>query len=164
MATVVSVTRMNGPAGPVFDLVTSARFWPDWHPATRSVSGVSQRPYQLGDVIHERVHFAGLDVVVTWQVVEHDRPSRVVLQSLTSPARITYSLELKEGAVEFRRELEYDAGSLRQAALGAGDWDALMQAQSEEGVRRLKELVERILREEQAAAPGVAGTEQREQP
>jgi hypothetical protein len=97
VATVVSVTSISGSAGPVFDLITSARFWPEWHPATRSVSGVTQRPYQLGDVIHERAHFAGLEIVVTWQVAEHARPSRVVLQALTSPARIAYSLEPKGG-------------------------------------------------------------------
>jgi hypothetical protein len=156
VTTVVSVTSISGPAGPVFDLITSARFWPEWHPATRSVSGVTQRPYQLGDVIHERVHFAGLEIVVTWRVAEHARPYRVVLQALTSPARITYSLEPKGDAMEFRRELEYDEGLLRQAVPGAGDWGRLMKEQSEEGVRRLKELVERILRDEQAAAPEVA--------
>jgi hypothetical protein len=156
VTTVVSVTSISGPAGPVFDLITSARFWPEWHPATRSVAGVTQRPYQLGDMIHERAHFAGLEIVVTWQVAEHARPSRVVLQALTSPARITYSLEPKGDAMEFRRQLEYDEGLLRQVVPDVANWGRLMREQSDEGVRRLKELVERILRDEQAAAPDAA--------
>jgi hypothetical protein len=151
---VVNVTSITGPAGPVFDLITSARFWPEWHPASRAVFGVTQRPYQLGDVIYERAYFPGVEVVVPWRVVEHARPCRVVLQSLTSPTRITYSLEARGAATEFRRELEYDEALARQAAPVTGDWGRLMDAQSEEGLRRLKELVERILREEQAAPSG----------
>jgi hypothetical protein len=108
MATVVTVTSIRGPAEAVFDLITSARFWPEWHPATRAVGGVTQRPYRLGDMIQERVHFAGFELAVTWRVAEHASPSRVVLQSLASPARITYALEPRGDVIEFRRELEYD--------------------------------------------------------
>jgi uncharacterized protein YndB with AHSA1/START domain len=156
MTSIVAVTRIIGPAGPVFDLITSARFWPQWHPATLSVSGVTQRPYRLGDVIHERVRFAGTETSVSWRVAEHERPSHVVLQALTAPARITYSLEPKGDATVFSRELEYDAPSLRQATQEIANLDTLMQQQSEEGVRRLKELVERILRDEQVAGASVA--------
>ena len=136
----------------MFDLVTSARFWPQWHPATLSVSGVTQRPYQLGDVIHERARFAGSEIGVTWRVVAHERPSRVVLQALTAAARITYSLEPRGDATMFSRELQYDAGSLQ----GIPELEKLMQQQSDEGVRRLKELVEYLLREEQAAGASLA--------
>jgi hypothetical protein len=135
----------------VFDLVTSARLWPEWHPATLSVSGVTHQPYQLGDVVHERVRFVGLELDVTWRVAEHVRPSRVVLQAFTSPARIIYSFQARGDAIEFRRELEYDGKLLRHVVPATVDLDGLMQEQSDEGVRRLKELVEGILRDEQAA-------------
>jgi hypothetical protein len=152
MTIVVSTTSITGPAGPVFDLVTSARFWPQWHPATLSVSGVIHQPYQLGDVVHERVRFAGLELGVTWRVAEHVRPARVVLQALTSPTRITYSFETRDDAVDFRRELEYDEALLTQVLPGSDNLRSLMQKQSDEGVRRLKELVEQRLRDEQLAA------------
>jgi hypothetical protein len=152
MTTIVSVTSISGPDEAVFDLVTSARLWPDWHPATLSVAGVTHQPYQLGDIVHEHVRFAGLEFDVTWRVAEHVRPSRVVLQSLTSPARITYSFRAKGDAIDSRRELEYDDKLLRHVVGLAVDLDALMQAQSDEGVRCLKELVEGILRGEQAVA------------
>ena len=48
MTSIVAVTRIAGAPGPVFDLITSARFWPEWHPATLSVSGVTQRPISSG--------------------------------------------------------------------------------------------------------------------
>jgi len=151
MTVVVSVTTINGPAGAVFDLVTSARFWPEWHPATLSVSGVIHQPYRLGDEVHERVRFAGLELDVTWCVTQHVRPSHVVLQALTSPARITYSFDAKGDTIEFRRELEYDEKLLRLLP-GADNLGSLMRKQSDEGVRRLKELVEQRLQDEQVAA------------
>lgn len=151
MTTIASIATISGPAEAVFDLVTSARFWPEWHPATLSVSGVTHQPYELGDVVQERVRFAGLELDVTWRVAEHVRPSRVVLQALTSPTRITYSFEARGDAIEFRRELEYDEKLLKLLLRDTDDPDALMQAQSDEGVRRLKELVEQRLRDEQLA-------------
>jgi hypothetical protein len=30
---------VDRPIGAVFDVVTTARFWPEWHPATRAVGG-----------------------------------------------------------------------------------------------------------------------------
>ena len=157
MASVVSETTIAGPIGPVFDLVTSARFWAEWHPATQAVYGVTQRPYRLGDVVHERVRFGGLELVVSWRVAVHQAPARVVLQSLTSAATIAYAFEPRGEAVAFRRALDYDGDLLRRAVPGVGDWDALMQAQSDEGVARLKALVERILADERAAPPAAAG-------
>ena len=37
MAAVVNNIKIGGPAEAVFDLVTTARFWAEWHPATRPV-------------------------------------------------------------------------------------------------------------------------------
>jgi hypothetical protein len=156
VATIVSETTIDGPAGPIFDLITSARFWSQWYPATSAVFGVTERPYRLGDVIHERVNFAGLEIVVSWRVEEHVSPTRVVLQAISSTARITYSLAPKDNAVDFRRELEYDEALLTKAGPRASDWERLMKQHSEEGVRRLKEVVERILREEQVAPLAIA--------
>jgi hypothetical protein len=156
MAFLTSATTIDGPIGPVFDLVTSARFWAEWHPATQAVYGVTQRPYRLGDVIHERVKFGGLELVVSWRVAEHEVPRRVLLQSLSSTALIIYTFEDRGSSVAYRRDLDYDSALLRAAIPSVGDWDALMQAQSDEGVARLKALVERILADERAVPPAAA--------
>jgi hypothetical protein len=50
----VNTVTINGTSKAVFDLITTARLWPQWHPATKGVGGVVERPYGLGDLIHER--------------------------------------------------------------------------------------------------------------
>ena len=54
MTAVVNTVTINGAPKAVFDLITTARLWPQWHPATKGVGGVVERPYGLGDMIHER--------------------------------------------------------------------------------------------------------------
>ena len=56
MATLTTTIQIHGALAPVFDLVTTTRFWPQWHPATIGVGGVTERPFQLGDKIRERAH------------------------------------------------------------------------------------------------------------
>jgi hypothetical protein len=148
MTSIVNTITIAGSAGGVFDLVTTARFWPQWHPASRAVGGVTQRPYQGGDVIHERGEVAGIPFDVTWKVVEHIRPLRAVLRAEAPPARIIYTFGCPAEGIELRRELEYDEAVFRAAAPDPVALRRLLYAQSEEALRRLKQLVERVLREE----------------
>ncbi len=69
------------PIDAVFDVVTTARFWPAWHPATRGVEGDVDHPAQLGDQIIEHVTIAGVDGSGTWTVVEYDRPYHLALET-----------------------------------------------------------------------------------
>lgn len=138
MALVVNSVAITGPAGPVFDLATTAGLWPSWHPATRAVSGVTERPYRLGELIHEDLEVAGLAARVTWRVTEHDRPRRAVFQSDRPPIRITYTFREAGGVTEFRRELEYDPAALDGKALDPAEVQRLLQTQSEEALRRFK--------------------------
>ncbi len=150
MASVVNTVTIAGAAEPVFDLVTTARFWPEWHPASEAVGGVTQRPFQLDDVIHERGQIAEIRFQVAWRVVEHVRPRRVVLQSEIPPARITYSFQPRGEGTEFRRELLYDEAVFRAAGPDPAELGRLMHTQSQQALNRLKELIETILREEAA--------------
>jgi hypothetical protein len=59
MAQVINVIQINGAIEPVFDLATITRFWPQWHPATTGVGGVTERPVLLGDKIRERAVIGG---------------------------------------------------------------------------------------------------------
>ncbi|MGR9108225.1 MAG: SRPBCC family protein, partial [Gammaproteobacteria bacterium] len=81
MTSIVNTVTIAGDPKAVFDLITTARFWPLWHPASMAVGGVTERPYGLGDKIREGAKIGSQSFHVTWTVLEHVRPSRVVLQT-----------------------------------------------------------------------------------
>ena len=125
------------PIDAVFDVVTTARFWTEWHPATRAVEGDVDHPARLGDHIVEHVTIAGIEGTGTWTVVEHDRPHRLALETQLAVGRlrISYQLAAVAGGTRFQRDLDFpDLGP--QIA-------AVMDAQSQAGVASLAQLVER---------------------
>lgn len=144
MTSVVNTVTINGSSKAVFDLITTARLWPQWHPATKGVGGVVERPYGLGDLIHERGRIGDKDFETTWKVVEHVRPSKIVLQSQKAPTRITYTFTAGKGTTVFTRKLEYKA----EVFASVKELEKVMREQSEQGVTQLKVLVEKILSEE----------------
>src|ERR1043166_411253 len=144
MPTIANSIMITGPVAAVFDLVTTARFWPQWHPATLAVGGVTERPYQLGDAIHERGQVGAAQFQVVWTVTEHDRPRRVAFQC-PAPARIVYTFEQKGESTEFRREVEYADAVLAAASSDPETLRHVMLAQSAEALARVKQLVEAIL-------------------
>ena len=144
MTAVVNTVMINGAPKAVFDLITTARLWPQWHPATKGVGGVVERSYGLGDLIHERGRIGEKDFETTWKVVEHARASKVVLQSQNAPTRITYTFTPGKGTTVFTRKLEYKAENFPAVK----ELENVMRDQSEQGVKQLKALVEKILSEE----------------
>lgn len=144
MTAVVNTVTINGTPKSVFDLITTARLWPQWHPATKGVGGVVERPYGLGDLIHERGRIGDKEFETTWKVVAHVRPSKIVLQSQQAPTRITYTFTPGKGTTVFTRKLEYKADSFAAVK----ELEKVMRVQSEQGVNQLKALVEKILSEE----------------
>jgi uncharacterized protein YndB with AHSA1/START domain len=144
MTAVVNTVTINGAPKAVFDLITTARLWPQWHPATKGVGGVVERPYGLGDLIHERGRIGDKDFETTWKVVEYVRPSKIVLQSQNAPTRITYTFTAGKGTTVFTRTLEYKAENFAAVK----QLEKVMRDQSEQGVKQLKALVEKILSEE----------------
>lgn len=144
MATVTNTVTIKGSPGAVFDLITTARFWPQWHPATRGVGGVVERPYGAGDLVHERGRVGDADFETTWKVIEHVRPSKVVLESQTARARITYTFKRAKGTTTFTRKLEYETENFASVK----DLEKIMRDQSAKALAQLKALVEKILSEE----------------
>lgn len=141
---VVNTTTINGAPKAVFDLITTARLWPQWHPATKGVGGVVERPYGLGDLIHERGQIGDKEFQTTWKVAEHVRPSKIVLQSQTAPTRITYTFTAGKGTTGFTRRLEYRSDSFAAVK----ELEKVMRDQSEQAVKQLKALVEKLLSDE----------------
>jgi uncharacterized protein YndB with AHSA1/START domain len=148
MTAVVTTVTIDGPPQAVFDLVTTARFWPQWHPATEAVGGVTERPFRLGERIYEAGRIGEQNFSTSWKVVEHVGASRVVLQSETSETRIRYTFKATAGSTVFTRELAYNLKNFPAVAAAPGGVEALMRSQSEQAVKQLKAMVEKILREE----------------
>ena len=135
---------VDRPIGLVFDVVTTARFWPEWHPATQEVEGDIDHPAGLGDRIIEHVTIAGITGTGTWTVVEHDPPHSLALESVLGDNRLRISYRLDavgDGATRFQRDLDFPE-------LGP-HLGATMEGQSAEGVANLARL---ILREVPAPA------------
>ncbi len=148
LTTVVTSVTIDGAPEAVFDLVTTARFWPQWHPATRAVGGVTERPFRLGDRISEAGRIGEQNFQTSWRVIDHVYPSSVVLHSETSDTRITYTFSARDGGTVFTRDLAYRAENFAAVAAAPGGAEGLMRSQSEQAVKQLKAMVEKILRDE----------------
>ncbi|HMB05745.1 MAG TPA: hypothetical protein VKP69_18670 [Isosphaeraceae bacterium] len=111
--------------------------------------GWTQRPYRLGDTVQEKGQLGPSEFLVTWKVIEHASPTRIVLECQTPPATITYTFRPCDGGVQYSRSLEYDETSLHAVAPNPRAIEEFMHRQSEEALGRLKALVEKILREEE---------------
>jgi len=148
MMHIVNTILINGPLEPIFDLVTTTRFWPQWHPATVGVGGVTERPFGLGEVIRERAQIGPRLYEGNWTVIEHSRPTRAVLKGESGRIQITYSFQSPGQAIEFKRELEFQAEDFSASAADPKVLEKLMYEQSERALGKLKELIETILQKE----------------
>ncbi len=140
---------IRGNAERIFDMVTTAKYWPQWHPATVGVSGAIEQPMQRGDKIRERARIAGVEAEGDWTVADLERPTRVVLKmagTRLGDLQIAYRFAPRGEDVEFTRELEFDSSKL-PAMIPASLVERQMDSDSEQALKRLKDLVERILRE-----------------
>ncbi len=148
MTQVINTIQISGPLEAVFDLVTTTRFWPQWHPATVGVGGVSEKPFGLGDLIRERAQIGPQTYEGTWTVIEYTRPTRVVLQGESRRIQITYSFQVVNGATEFKRELGFYSEDFSDSLADPSALEKLMYHQSEQALQKLKGLVETILQKE----------------
>lgn len=148
MTRVSNTIQINGPLEAVFDLITTTRFWPQWHPATTGVGGVTQRPMLLNDKIRERAVIGGQTYEGNWTVVEHSRPTRAALLMESGRIKISYSFQVVGAATELKRELEFQPEDFSASVSDPSLLEKLMHQQSEQALQKLKKLVEGILQQE----------------
>lgn len=148
MSTVINTVQISGPLAPVFDLVTTTRFWTQWHPATTGVGGTVERPFQLGDRIRERAHIGARVYEGTWTVVEYDRPHRALLRGSSNRIEIGYSFQFDGAVTTLSRQLDYHPEDFAASVADPGQIDKLMYTQSDLALQKLKALVEKILADE----------------
>lgn len=92
---------------------TNAARWCEWHPATRAVEGVPDRPLAAGETIVEHISVAGRRFTATWTVVRAEAPHLWVITTDTPQglARVSYRVSpvvTPDGrpATRFHRTLE----------------------------------------------------------
>ena len=145
MGQVTNAVFIRRPASAVFDTATTARYWPQWHPATLRVSGVTDRPVRLGEQITEVARIAGRTGTAHWTCVEYDHPRRLVLEATGTAgarARIVYTFVERDGGVEFTRALTYHFPGLLGTLLEPLVIARLMRRQSQVAMENLKALIE----------------------
>src|SRR5258708_18915343 len=95
---------IDGPPDQVFDVVTIAGLWPQWHALSRAVAGVTERPFQLGDRIYEFIRTPAGPAELDYQVVECDRSRRARMQAEDGTI-VTYTFDSRGDITVFRRRV-----------------------------------------------------------
>ena len=97
----------------VHAMASNAARWHEWHPATRSVDALPDRPLRGGESIVEHISAAGRRFTATWTVIAVEAPHLWVIVADTPQglARLAYRLApttLPDGrpATRFHRTLE----------------------------------------------------------
>jgi hypothetical protein len=129
---------VDRPIEAVFAVVSTARFWPEWHLATRGVEGDIDHPARLGDRITEHATIAGIEGSGIWTVTEHTPPYRLAFETelAVGHLRTAYAFTtVPDVGTRFQRDLDFPE-------LGPRVY-AAMEVESVQGINRLARLVER---------------------
>jgi uncharacterized protein YndB with AHSA1/START domain len=145
MTRICNSIQISQPIEQVFDFITTPANWPQWHPASISVSTNADHPLLQGEKVTEDISVAGRHGQVTWLVRERSAPRRWVVDGngkTGGRATITYTLTPHPDGTNFERELVY---AMPNALLAVLDWLIIrsrMRADSAQALQRLKRLLE----------------------
>lgn len=137
--------HVDRPMEEVFDFITTASKWTQWHPATVSVSGDVDHPALEGETIVEVVRFGLARDRFEWKVEEREAPYRWVIRAQSERHRqkvkIAYTLKSEDGGTSWEREMTfYLPGSFKH--LNKLFINRTLTRNSRKAVRQLKELME----------------------
>jgi len=145
MTRICNSIQIRRPIELVFDFITTPANWPQWHPASVSVSTNADHSLLQGEGVTEEISVAGRRGQVTWLVRERTAPGRWVIDGTGKDrgrATITYMLTAHPGGTNFERELVY---TMPNALLAVLDWLIIrwrMKTDSMAALQRLKGLLE----------------------
>lgn len=142
---IVSLMPIARPSTVVFDFVTTPLHWPAWHPSSLSVTGATDHSLDIGEQVTEEFRVAGRRGQVVWTVVERKRPDKWTIDGMIEgrPAgTVSYALRPAADGTQFERTFIYRSPTLWFALLNAAWLRAKIQAESDEAVARLKDLLE----------------------
>lgn len=141
MNIILNKVRIYAPIETVFGIVTTAKFWPKWHPSTIRVGGTTERPYQLGDQIDQVAYIAGQTRVGTWTVTEHTPLEKSKLEMGDGTLAVRYTFAILPGCTRVIRRLTYPA-RMANAAYDLSALEMLLHNESAQGLQQLKRLIE----------------------
>jgi len=137
--------HIKQPVEKVFDYITTASNWPEWHPSTVRVSGAVFHPALEGETIVETVRFGIARDRFTWKVEERQASNRWAISATSEryrlKVRISYTLTPEDGGTLWEREMFFDIRKSLQL-LDNLLFSRLVKRNSETAVRRLKEVME----------------------
>ena len=145
MMRICNSIQISRPIEQVFDFITTPCNWPQWHPASVSVSRSADHSLLQGEEVTEDISVAGRRGQVIWLVRERRAPRRWVIDGKAKDggrATITYTLTPYPAGTNFERELVYTIPNVLLAIL---DWLIIrsrMKAESVEALQRLKRVLE----------------------
>ena len=96
---------ISRPVEEVFAFIEDARNRPRWDDSVEREELTSPEPIGVGTTVRTTLRSMGREYVYTWEVVEHQPPSKMTIESTSGPfpTTLAYQLSEREGmtAVDF---------------------------------------------------------------
>jgi hypothetical protein len=129
----------------VFDYVTTAALWHQWHPATVEVRNVPDRPLTIGETMLESIAIAGRRDQALWTVVSCLPPQcwEIATDTRNGAARITYTLTTMHNGCRFHRRLKYRSKRWLWRLFDSTLIRRVLVRQSHEALQNLKRILEK---------------------
>lgn len=145
IAEIRTVAIIRRRPGEVFAYATTPGHWPQWHPSSLSVSGITERTLQVGESCREEFSVAGRRGSCEWTVRECIPGRRWVIETHTQggSAIITYTLDPLGDFTRYERVLSYRMPSLFMRLLDVLVLRRRIRNESDEATNRLKARLER---------------------
>jgi carbon monoxide dehydrogenase subunit G len=91
--------QISRPPDDVFAFVADARNRPLWDESVDSEELTSPEPIGAGSTVRTRLHSMGREYVLTWEIVEHEPPTHMTIESTSGPFPTTldYQLSAQDG-------------------------------------------------------------------
>lgn len=108
--------EIKAPIEQVFDVVTTARLWPNFYPETVAVGGVTDHPFVRGDLVIEKFMMMGwLYVVFNYTVEQYNKPWGIIFSTPVEYVNDFIDLLFGPFVSRFMGEFTYQ---LRERTLG----------------------------------------------
>jgi uncharacterized protein YndB with AHSA1/START domain len=90
-----AAVQISRPPEEVFAFVADARNRPLWDESVGTEELTSPEPIGVGSTVRTGLRSMGRDYVLTWEVTEHEPPSRQAIESTSGPFHTTLAYQLR---------------------------------------------------------------------